>query len=426
VNFTFLRTVEKQGWAVIDQGLFALSNFVLNLLLARWLSSNDYGTFTVAYSTLLLLATFHTALLTEPMLVLGPGKYRGRLSDYFGAVSLGHGLGMGVFTLVLLVVGALLWHAGKGSVAQTIWALSLTSPFILFQWLARRACYARMAPSLAGYAGMMYALLMVVHLVALYQVNWLSVPMAFAVLGSSSLVIGIWLWSQLKIAPTSFKNGTFIYKVGKDHWAYGRWAVMTGVLMWIPGQIVYFLLPIWGGLHQCAGLRALANLIMPYVLLCTALGTILIPSLVNAQGRPQLQTFIAKNFIFLVGGGVLYWIVISMASTRLIGWLYNGLYAEYASLLWILGLLPVFAGIIAVFGAVHRSLQQPDLIFWSYLGSTGVAMSLGLALTAMWGITGAVLALVISYGTTAIIMVALHLRNISVAQKAPTAETVLA
>jgi O-antigen/teichoic acid export membrane protein len=165
---------------------------------------------------------------------------------------------------------------------------------------------------------------------------------------------------------------------------------------------------------------------MPYVLLCTAFGTILIPSLVNAQGRPQFQTIIAKNFIFLVGGGVLYWIVMSMASTKLIGWLYNGLYAEYASLLWILGLLPIFSGIIAVFGAVHRSLHQPDLIFWSYLGSTGIAVSVGLALTAMWGITGAVLALVISYGTTAIMMVALHLRNISVAQRTPTAETVLA
>jgi O-antigen/teichoic acid export membrane protein len=201
---------------------------------------------------------------------------------------------------------------------------------------------------------------------------------------------------------------------------------MTGVLMWIPGQIVYFLLPIWGGLDQCAGLRALANLIMPYVLLCTALGTILIPSLVSAQGRPQFQTIIAKNFIFLVGGGVLYWVGISMASTRLIVWFYNGLYAEYASLLWILGLLPIFAGIIAVFGAVHRSLQQPALIFWSYLGSTGVAMSVGLALTVTWGIIGAVLALVISYGTTATIMVALYLKNISVAQNAPTAETVLA
>lgn len=423
LNLAFPRSIGKPGWAVLDQGLFAFANFVLNVLLARWLSSNEYGMFTIAYTTLLLLATFHTALLTEPMLVFGSGKYSKHLSHYLGAVSLAHWLGTGLFTILSLGIGLFVWNVGRPFEAQTIWALALSSPFILFLWLVRRACYVRRSPHLAGYAGLIYLLIMVVHIILLYQSEWLTVPIAYLILGTTSLVSGTWLVIRLRIKFPPLKREGLVNDVGRDHWTYGRWSIMTGVLMWIPGQIIYFLLPIWVGLDQCAGLRALSNLIMPYVLVCTALGTVLTPSLVRAQGKPNFRILIVKYLLFLVGSGVLYWLGISLASTTLIGWLYNGLYIEYAHLLWILGGLPIFAAIIGVFGAVFRSLQQPALIFYSYLGSSTVSLTLGVGLAATWGITGAVLALTISYATTAAIMLGLHLRSISINQKSPYTST---
>jgi hypothetical protein len=62
----------------------------LNVLLARWLVPQDYGAFTVAFAVFLLIGTFHTALLTEPMLVFGPSRYEGRFSEYLGALLYGH------------------------------------------------------------------------------------------------------------------------------------------------------------------------------------------------------------------------------------------------------------------------------------------------------------------------------------------------
>ncbi|MDR7400087.1 MAG: hypothetical protein QN144_12370, partial [Armatimonadota bacterium] len=63
-------------WAVADQGLFSGANFVVNVLLARWLSPAEYGAFAVALSIFYLLAGFHSAVLTEPMMVFGAGRYR--------------------------------------------------------------------------------------------------------------------------------------------------------------------------------------------------------------------------------------------------------------------------------------------------------------------------------------------------------------
>ena len=69
-------------WAVMDQGLFATSNLILNILLARWITPVEYGAFTVSYTIFLWLGTFHTALITEPMLVFGAGKYKECFLDY--------------------------------------------------------------------------------------------------------------------------------------------------------------------------------------------------------------------------------------------------------------------------------------------------------------------------------------------------------
>jgi len=80
----------KGSLAIADQGLFAGSNFLLNVLLARWLAPADYGAFALAYSVFWLFGVFHTAILTEPMLVFGPGKYRERFPEYLGILLRGH------------------------------------------------------------------------------------------------------------------------------------------------------------------------------------------------------------------------------------------------------------------------------------------------------------------------------------------------
>src|SRR5438045_8021636 len=84
------RLVGNGFWAIADQGLFAGSNFILNIVLARWLSPDEYGAFGVAFSIFLLVGTLHSSLLTEPMTVFAPGKFRERIEKYVGICLYGH------------------------------------------------------------------------------------------------------------------------------------------------------------------------------------------------------------------------------------------------------------------------------------------------------------------------------------------------
>ena len=80
---------KKGGLTLLDQGLFSGANFLVNILLARWLAPEEYGAFAVAYSIFLLLAAFHTAVLTEPMMIFGAGKYVDKFPKYLGILLFG-------------------------------------------------------------------------------------------------------------------------------------------------------------------------------------------------------------------------------------------------------------------------------------------------------------------------------------------------
>ena len=143
--------LSKGFWAVTDQALFALTNFAVTVLLARWLSLSDYGAFSVAFSVLLLMGTVHTALLTEPMLVLGPSRYQERTAAYVRRLATLHFALTSVMGLaLLLVVGALTLLLPQFTAAITLVALALSAPAILFVWMVRRACYIESRPRLAA------------------------------------------------------------------------------------------------------------------------------------------------------------------------------------------------------------------------------------------------------------------------------------
>src|SRR5690349_903079 len=69
----------KSALALVDQFLNSGSNFLLTILLARWLSAEAYGGYALAFSIYLLGISLQQALVTEPMAVFGPSSYRQNL-----------------------------------------------------------------------------------------------------------------------------------------------------------------------------------------------------------------------------------------------------------------------------------------------------------------------------------------------------------
>lgn len=403
------RWLTKGFWAVLDQGLFASSNFALNVLLARWLSPYDYGAFSVAFSVFMLIMSLHTAMLCEPMLVFGSGRYKERLPEYLGALVYGN-LGFAALgSLALLVAGLGLALWGPGQLSAVMLALALVGPFILLLWLLRRACYVRLEPHLAASGGAWYMLLMLAGTYLLYHFESLSGASALGVMGISSLIVSVWLAMRLRVERPRLRGNDLVHDSLESHWKWGRWSVATQALAWLPGNIYFLLLPLWDGLAAAASFKALMNLLMPMLQASAALTSLLLPTLIRARERSRFGAHLRLALIPFVLFPTLYWVALGVFHLPLVSWLYGGRYTEYANLLWVLGLVPVAAAVRGVVAQSWKAIERPDWLFLASGLSAVVTVTLGIWCVYAWGIIGAGVGLLISQVIAAAVMAVLLL-----------------
>ena len=164
------RWVTKGGLAILDQGLISGSNFLIGILLARWLVPAQYGAFSLAFSVFLLLSYVYHALLSEPQGVFSGSAYRQCLRGYLKAL-LGIQAILTVFGLALLGGSAAVVYAlGKADgLPGALAGVAIASPCILFFWLLRRAYYMNLAPARAAVGAFIYCVLVTGGLFVAYK-----------------------------------------------------------------------------------------------------------------------------------------------------------------------------------------------------------------------------------------------------------------
>jgi O-antigen/teichoic acid export membrane protein len=392
----------KAFWAVLDQGLFATSNFVLGVLLARWLTPEQFGSFAVAHSGFLLVGTLHSGLFSEPMLVFASARHATRFSAYLDILLHAHWRLTGLGSVLLIGAALICWFLGSPPLAGALLGAAVAAPFILFGWLVRRACFSCLQPRWAAMGGTLYLVLL---LAASYLLKWLGLLSAFAaffVIGGAGLISGFWILSRLRRAASAATTvGPSRSEVFRDHWSYGRWAVASSALSWIPGNIYSIVLPAFAGLEAAGALRALSNLALPIMHANGALATLLIPALGAVREKPAFNRLVRTAIVALDGGSLLYWLLLTAFRDPIIAWLYHGAYKETAPLVPIVALLPLVAGCMAVLGSALRVLERPQDVFRAYVISVIATVAIGIPLVARWGLPGAVAGVLISSAVTA-------------------------
>jgi O-antigen/teichoic acid export membrane protein len=395
----WLPWVGKGSLAVLDQGLFAGSNFLLNVLLARWLAPADYGAFALAYSVFLLLLVLHSALLTGPMLVFGPGKYRERFPEYLGVLLRGHFALMLPSAALLVAAAFLLGRLYTAAVKQAFLGLAIAAPFILLLWLLRRAFYARLNPGWAAAGGVMYFMIFLASTLTLRAAGRLTPATGFLTMAAGSLIACVLLLVLLR--PTMATDSYAIRAIAADHWRYGKWVVAAAGPGWVTDNIYFLVLPVWVGLAEAGGLKALLNLAMPALQTIGALGVLLLPILVRNRDRGGLYAMkrtIKLCLALFFSGSACYLALLWGFRLQIFHVLYAGKYASVTSWsLLLVGLLPFVQSLPAVVGAALGALEKPNLAFSSTVGGAAVALVLGVPLASRLGVGGALVGFVASY-----------------------------
>lgn len=401
----------KGGLAVLDQALFAGAHFVINILLARWLPPAEYGAFAVAYSVFLLIAAFYGALLLEPMMIFGSGRYSKNRGSYLGILLRGHLALTLPATLLLfgIAVAAGRWYSP--SVGRAMTALAVALPLMLLMWVTRRAFYIELRPGWAVAGGAVYFVVLVTVAWWAQRAGVLTPVTAIVLMGIAGLLTGALQLVRLRPrwnSNSSSSDELHPRQVALDHWQYGRWALASVVAGWLPLNIYYFALPAWSGLGDAGALKALMNLANPVLHSLAAFGMLLIPLLVRHRdqgGIRRVRRAVGRVVALSLLGSLAYLALLWSFGAEILRLLYGGKYVEYSSApILLVGLLPVLASLTMALGVALRALERPDRLFWCYLASGGMALVAGVPLAAVYGLIGALLGVLLSYGAGAVTM----------------------
>jgi O-antigen/teichoic acid export membrane protein len=388
-------------WALADQGLFSGANFVVNVLLAKLLAPVEYGAFTIALTTFLLLGTVHTALLTEPMLVFGPVRYRDNMASYLRALLRGHAVLSCVFAAMLIAAGFACRIFQMAAIGNALLCLAFSQPLVLLLWLMRRACYLEVSPRRAAFGGMLYLVIVVAGIVVLNRAGLLSVMSSLGVMAAGSLVCAALIWISLTGGNAEALPGPSRRGITAVHWEYGRWAAVSAGLGFLPWNIYYYVLPLFTDLAATAALKAMVNITLPMLQATSALMPVLLPALVRRRGTPSFARLVQLAACWTAAGLTAFWLIAGAFHSPLVREIYRNRYLEAAPLLWMIGALPLAAGLSAVYSTALRAEEDPRGVFYATLAAAVISMSLGLPLTARDGVRGAATGMVTYFAISA-------------------------
>lgn len=412
------RIVAKGSLAIVDQGLVTGSNFLINIVLARWLAPDAYGAFAIAFSLLLLIGMLYQSLLLEPMGVFGASSYKNCFQHYFKALLGLHCLTSLFIAAVVCISAEVVLKAGATkTLVSALLGIGLMAPFILGFWLVKRAFYVQLSPAPSAVAALLYSVLTLGGLVWFYYHRWLSPFTALLLMGAGALVTSIPLFLHLKRTLALDSDTATFDGIWRRHWRYGRWALASSALSWVPVNIFYPLTSSFGGITRAGELKALVNLTAPVWQPVAALSTLLLPYVTRIQetkGSVAAGVLSRRITLAFMGGTLFYWSAVLLFRDSAFRLLYSGRYSQVAYLLPVVALGSIlWSGFVGPANAL-RAMESPMSVFVAVACASVAAIGVGIPLTHLLGLHGAVWAMSVSQGIGFVVAFTLLRRNVRV------------
>jgi O-antigen/teichoic acid export membrane protein len=399
------KPIFKVGSALVDQGAFSLANFLINIQLARLLPAEEYGLFALAFTIFTLVNIVLSSFLVEPMMIHGSGVYSTQLRSYLRFL-----IGdfwkvvVPVCALIIFIIG-LLYRDSRVLVLVSVLALGVGP--LCFQFVIRRICYLYRRPWVAAVGGLVYLGLIVLFTFvggsygSLNSLSGLGVMIVSAVFGTLAMMA---LLRSSSDSEDSVALVSFEKEVRARHLGYGRWAVLTAALSWIPGNIYILLLPVFRDYEEVGLLRAAFNLILPVIQIQLAMTPLLLPWLVRQIEKQDFIMNLRKMAGALIVLPVLWTLGLFFFGRTLLDFVYSGKYQASNQMLGLLGATTIVSAMILALSATIKAHSRPELLVRGYAIATVLCLLVGVPLMIYYGVQGVIVGMILAASANFIVL----------------------
>lgn len=380
------------AWLLADQGIFAATNFVVNILFARWLAPIDYGMFAVSFSGYLLLTVLHFGAVLEPILVQSAQVAANRLRSYIGVLIVAHILMIGGIGVVAVCgfIGAI-W-LGYEQAGLAILGAMLGGSLMVTLLSARRLCLVFLSARHSAIFGIVYLVGVVLTTFIIRRTSEVAWFDPWLVMGGWSLLCSAILLAILY----SSLNGTdrfSLTELCRFQWQYARYGMVAAVCSWIRVDGVLLLLAQLSGLEVIARTRAVLNIANPLIQINLCLYT---SWLVIFSKNHSWQQVRRTATVYCATAIVVLFIVYEIAEP-VVHLVYKGRYHDAAWLLPVYCVIIALNGVESVFTCFMKAIRYLKRGYAPQIIGALISVGIGVVLIPTMQEAGAIYAIVISF-----------------------------
>jgi O-antigen/teichoic acid export membrane protein len=308
----------RLSWGVADQAMSSISNFAVNIYIARTLGAVQYGAFALAYVTYGFALNASRGLGTDPLLVRFSGT---DLPTWKRAVArcTGTATVMGLVMGALALVVSMFLH---GTTGMAFLALGLTLPGLLVQDSWRFAFFALGRGGQAFLNDTIWTIVLLPALVLLRQTGHANVFWFVFAWGAAAAVAAVIGPIQARVVPKASGGWGWV----SQHRDLGPRYLAEGTLNSSQNQLRNYGIGFILGLGALGYIQAASTLMGPFMVIFFGMGLVLLPEaariLRKSPGRLPLFCAGASGGLALCG---LAWgIILLLALPRGLGQLMLG------------------------------------------------------------------------------------------------------
>ncbi len=377
----------RSVWALGDQAMLSIGNFLTNILLIRHLSKNNYGNFTLLLGIILLLNNLHWSLVSYPLSVLGAG-------DDDSALRRRSIRSLGLTLMLFIPFGLIL-----GSVVARVVGLQLV-PWVLaallfwqIQETLRRTLMARLHHHRAMFGDAVSYIGQALVVGLLIFSGKLTVEYAFGIIATTSAIAALIQAIQLKLfIPDS--HGSSSSNLITENWSLGRWVLYSNLISLPTVYVTPWILAYFHGVGEVAAYGALSTLLGVTNPILNGMSGLIVPAVAKAKADHGLHAakIVAAKYALQGAALLLPFYLLLTAFPGVILRLIYGKSSPYLSLTTPLRLFVfIYATfyIWQMFAGLFNGLGKSRWTFYAQLSVAIINSLISLPLAAVVGLLGA-------------------------------------
>lgn len=385
------RHIPAASWSLLDQGVVSLGTFLLNVILARFISPYEYGLFAILFSVIFLLQTVSSSLVFYPLSV------RAGSADPEDQESL---IASGVLLSICLALplGILLVSVTLIFVDSNLSLLAFTLYLATnFQETLRRCLFAQFRHREAIVGDSVSYLGQVVIIAALAQQHELTLATALLVMIATSLGAAlVQILQKTVMWPSAFR----LRSVVNDFWNLGKWSLTSNVAAMLRLQMIPWFLAATAGPSVAASFQAALNIINVNNPIIAGLCNVIPQTAARAADKGYWEAWRAVSPLFYVGLAltVMIFIALNIMPARILRFVYGeeAFYIQIVGAVQILAVSSLFNYFAIVGCSYLYGVKQSYKVHKGELTGTIIAIFLAFIVVPKYGLIGSCLVLAIS------------------------------